>query len=249
MSVTVFIGFDEDVGELQGIIGDVDSDEYELLTTLSNACMSQKIMSLDELQSISDDRNDLANIIIKRYFKKNESISDERERMEREFTYLCKLFDSYDEYRSRASPLDFLLSLSIITVDHKNDREIWADEEADSLDGVFTLVDSDIRDAIEKTAFKHIQMAPELFEAYYEFFWIHDGLEIVDEAGLPDDDKDALETEILWFKENMDHFFEEMENGYAFLMLRAIRNNVLKNLVTGESNLIHRDWIKKITVM
>lgn len=240
MSVSVLIGFEDVDGELHGMLGDIDLDEYELLAKLSNDCMSQNVMSLDELQSISDDRDDLVNVIYKRYFKKKESVGDEKERIEGELKGLIRMFEGYEEYRGRASPLEFLLSLSIITVDHRFDRGI-DDEEIYSVDDLFTLVDSDSLDDLEKTGFKQIQMAPELFEAYYEFFWIHDGLNIVYEASLSEDDEDALETEIMWFQENMDYFFEEMENGYAFLMLRAIRNNVLKHLVTGELPLIHKD--------
>jgi len=120
----------------------------------------------------------------------------------------------------------------------KNFQEVDTSEEAVPL----------LYESIEVDYVKHIIVSEDFVAVISDWFML-DGGRILNNAAISEDDEEALESEIEWWIDNIDIFEDATSFNLTTMLLRALRNNVLKSERTGELVLSHKDWSKRIEIL
>ena len=105
-----------------------------------------------------------------------------------------------------------------------------------------------MRESIKVGMIRWIEVSEDFMNVISE--WIEeDGRRAVNEAIITEEEGDAMETEIDWWKDNMQYFEEEVEFNFTEMVFRCLRNNVLKCVRTGKSILSSKDWSKRMEIL
>lgn len=249
MPMAVLIGYQDEDGDYHGFLGSLEAEEYRLLKRLSKRCTRPGILSIDELKALSDAKDLLAKAQIQLYDYEKQLLSEvSKKKLERLSKVLGMALESFDVYRKDAPQLDFLLSFCIIDM---NSSEI--NEETGEKSENFQLVNEEavpgLKEPIEDGAFKYIAVPRDFVDAFREWDEL-DGRRLLNEASSAmGDDEDIMQTEIEWWRDNIDYFEDESGLDLTTMLFRAMRNNVLKSKRTGEPVLAARDWSKRIEVL
>lgn len=244
MSVQVFIGYKDEDNEYHGFLGTLEAEEYTLLKRLSERCTSPGILPIGELKALSDIKDGLVRAWIKLYETSKELPETEKQGLEKVEKALGQAIEAFDAYREKAPQLDLLLSFCTI------DAEYSENEESENFEYIHTP-DEEVpllKESIEYGAIEHITVSAELVNAIYE--WIElDGRRLLHLASMMEDDKEAMKTEIEWWKDNIWYFEEEPDYDLTTMLFRALRNNEMKCIRTGKLVLSSVDWVKRIEVL
>lgn len=245
----VLIGYQDEDDNYHGFFGSLEAEEYRLLKRLSKRCTRPGILSIDELKALSDAKDLLAKAQIQLYDYEKQLLSEvSKKKLERLSKVLGMALESFDVYRKDAPQLDFLLSFCIIDM---NSSEI--NEETGEKSENFQLVNEEavpgLKEPIEDGAFKYIAVPRDFVDAFWGWDEL-DGRRLLNEASSAmGDDEDIMQTEIEWWRDNIDYFEDESGLDLTTMLFRAMRNNVLKSKRTGEPVLAARDWSKRIEVL
>lgn len=105
-----------------------------------------------------------------------------------------------------------------------------------------------LNEKIEKDEVKHIDVSEELADVIYEWTELLDGRRILTEATMSEDNVDAMEAEIEWWRDNMAYYDDITEYNLTTMFFRAVRNNVLKCKRSGSRVLSSVNWSEKIEI-
>jgi len=247
----VLIGYTDENDEYYGFLGSLKVPEYVLLKKLSEKCKSSSILSIDELETLSDIKNLIAKTQIKLFDYEKDLSNSRKRKLEKVNQAIGNLLKSFDVFRDEAPQLDFILSFCIIDAEY---CEYSDENEYESKNFHYVNPDTPgIWESFEAGLIEYMAVSHELFGAIYE--WIElDGRRIFDEAQNADTEAEwkrergAIDVEIDWWRDNI-AYFEDCEYEFTTMLFRAIRNNILKSKRRGESVLSERDWSKRIEIL
>ena len=243
----ILVGYQNEEGEYIGFRGSLRASDYRLLNALAKKCTSPKILSLEQLNALSNTKDLIAKAQIRIY--EAESILGGKKEYSEIHNAVGKALESFDAYRKDAPQLDFLLSFLIADLDNSHFDEEKREQSENFKDINATGENATVlSELIDQGVIKQI-LVPEDFVAAIAEWNELEGRTILDEASdATGDDEGVLETEIYWWRDNIAFYEEEPDLELTTMLFRAVRNNVLKTMRTKEPVLASGDWQKLIEV-
>ncbi len=167
---------------------------------------------------------------------------------------LEETIESFDVFRENAPQLDFILSFCII------DSNWYA--EIDEETGLyrypsFTYVNPhfkndesrvNIYEANYLDLYEKLILSKDMLDVIVE--WIDlDGGKHLNDAFMAECGEYTMETEIEWWRNNINYFEYASNLDLTIMLFRTLRNNLLKSMRTGELVMSHKDWSKRTEIL
>jgi len=227
MSQPVFIGYEDDNGEIYGYSLELITSQYNLLKKIAEKLSSEAIFEIDEIEALSMLKDKLVQVLMRIW--ELEGSYDALGGLSKLEENIEDSLDSFRFYYNRIPQMEFLLNFCL--VDHENAE--YNDDGKLVYEYCKQIYPSDEEYQyyalpVEEDVFHRIKVPPYIINTIDEWISLEGRQELIDIMSA-DQDNEITKYELLkWWQENI-FYFTETEYKLTAILFRALRNNLVKS--------------------